>query len=101
MGRILDVVNALSGIFYSGEEFVIRVKDEFYQKNNGSFLIKQKAGNSYLIRTNQEPDCILNIRTLNQLLWGYISPELALMEGLIQLKNSNDIEKLELLFPKI
>jgi predicted acetyltransferase len=100
MGRIHDVVNALSGIFYSGEEFVIRVKDEFYQKNNGSFLIKQKAGNSYLIRTNQEPDCILNIRTLNQLLWGYISPELALMEGLIQLKNSNDIEKLELLFPK-
>ena len=31
---------------------------------------------------------------------GLYFSELALMEGLIQLKNSNDIEKLELLFPK-
>jgi len=100
MGRIHDIVKALSGIPFSGKDFVIRVNDNFYEKNNGNFLIKQKSGYSYVASTNKEPDVILDIRVLNQLLWGYVSPDITYKEGLIFLKNDCHLENLGQLFPK-
>ncbi len=100
MGRIHNIIDALSGLPYSGEKLVLKVKDNFYRKNNGNFMISQKNGVSFVEKTEQEPDGVLDIRTLNQLLWGYISPEIAITEGLI---HSNSIERLinlEALFPK-
>ena len=48
--------------------------------------------------TNQEPDIILDIRTLNQLLWGYMSPEIAVADGRVDLNNKAQLSNLELLF---
>ncbi len=100
MGRIHSVVETLSGLPYTGDIFVVKVEDNFYENNNGTFLIGQTNGVSLVTRTDQEPDVIIDIRTLNQLLWGYLSPEIALVEERVHFINKNILNNIELLFPK-
>lgn len=98
MGRIHNVIDALSDLPYSGNKFVMKINDDFCHRNNGNFLIKRKHWTSYVKETNQEPDIILDIRTLNQLLWGYMSPEIAVADGRVDLNNKAQLSNLELLF---
>ena len=69
MARIHNIIKALSGLAYSGDSFVLSVNDDFYYRNNGNFMISQKQGVTYVEKTKQEADGLLDIRTLNQLLW--------------------------------
>ncbi|HHT65776.1 MAG: GNAT family N-acetyltransferase [Caldicoprobacterales bacterium] len=101
MGRIHNIIGALSGLPYLGECFIIQVEDCFYKNNNGRFLIDQKDGMTFVVKTNQKPHVIMDIRTLNQLLWGYLQPAAALEEGRnINLLDKKQISNLTQLFPK-
>ena len=37
MGRIHNVIDALSDLPYSGNEFVMKINDDFCHRNNGNF----------------------------------------------------------------
>jgi predicted acetyltransferase len=100
MGRIHNVTGALSGIPYTGKPFVMRVKDDFYNNNNGNFLIEQTHGITNVTKTNQATeDVCIGIHTLSQLLWGFLPPETACSEGLLRCGGKETAQSIFDLFP--
>jgi len=100
MGRIHDVKEALSGLPYKGDAFVIKVNDDFGD-NGKRYLIEQDREFSYVTETSRNEDIVIDIKTLNQLLWGYLPPDNALLEGLLSCRNESAHNNLNLLFPKM
>jgi|LFRM01.1.fsa_nt_gb predicted acetyltransferase len=99
MGRIHNLTGAISGIDYVGDSFVIQVKDTFYEENNGCFEIMQRNGKANINRVVEEPDIIIDIQTLNQLLWGYLSAEVAYIESRLSCVKEESLQDLNKLFP--
>jgi predicted acetyltransferase len=85
MGRIHDITGALSDIPFHGAPFILKVDDPVYSSSNGCFLIRNENGVSMVSKTDKEPDADIDIRTLTQLLWGYLSVPQALAEGWLNL----------------
>jgi predicted acetyltransferase len=85
MARIHNPAGALSGLPFSSTSFVLKVTDPVYSNSNGCFRIYEEKGVSAVSVTAEEPDIEIDIRTLTQLLWGYLPVPLALAEGNLNL----------------
>ena len=99
MGRIHDLIGAISGLNYMGDPFVIQVKDTFYEENNGCYEIKQRNGKAKVSRVMEEPDIIVDIQTLSQLLWGYLSVQNVYRESRLSCLKEEALQELGKLFP--
>ncbi|HCS75482.1 MAG TPA: hypothetical protein DIW17_16610 [Clostridiales bacterium] len=99
MGRIHNPIEAISGLSYIGKPFVIQVMDNFYQENNGSYEVNEQDGHAKLTKVKQKPDLIMDIQTLSQLLWGYISPENAYSDSRLFSYDEEVLEDIKRLFP--
>lgn len=99
MGRIHDVRNALTGLRMADEALVLKIRDPIYEENNRCFLITGSDGSAIVQATSEGPDAELGIHVLNQLFWGYISVDIAISEGLIEINRTSVSDKLAALFP--
>lgn len=100
MTRVVNVVRALETIDLDGtvKEVNIAVKDDFLSFNNGVFSIKSENGKTTVKKTENEPDFFCDVRTLSQLLTGYVSLKEAVYMGLAAVKS--DIKGLDKFFTK-
>jgi predicted acetyltransferase len=99
MGRIHDIVGALSGISYQGTPIVIGVSDSIYSRNNGCWLIEGRDGISAVSAVSQKPDIEMDISVLTQLLWGYLNVDIAKTEGLLTYNSEEAFNSLKTAFP--
>ena len=90
MARVHNAAKALSGIPFCGASFVLKVTDPVFKCSNGCFQIFEENGVSAVSITAEEPDIEINIRTLAQLLWGYLSIPIALAEGTLNINPTPD-----------
>lgn len=101
MGRIHDVIESLSGLIVDGGNVKIKIIDPLYHKNNGCFFFKDENNRLIVTPTDDEPDIELNIHTLNQLLWGFISVDFACIEGYLKCPSNEALENLRKVFPPV
>ena len=102
MGRIHNIIGALSGIPFSGDPFVLRVSDPMIQSNNGCYFLKEKSSVLNITATGKEPDVQMDIRTLTQLLWGFCAADFSLEEGRLKCREEREervLTSLSALFP--
>jgi len=102
MGRIVDVKKALeytlSGFGNTELELTIKVIDPFLEWNNQTYRIVSTNENIAVVPSAQEPDFIIHITVLAQLLWGYISPSKAIECGLINEYNPKKLDQISFIF---
>jgi predicted acetyltransferase len=102
MARINDVDVVLSDLPATNQlNIVLNISDDLLEKNNGCFKIETHNGKTIASRTDLAPDGKLSIGALTQLFWGYLTPEQAIRNGLIQAYNRNVVNNLNKLFPRI
>ena len=99
MGRIHNIIGALSGIPFPGDPFVLRVSDPMIPGNNGCYLLKEKDAALNIAATGKEPDVRMDIRTLTQLLWGFGTADSSLAEGRLECREDRVLTSLGALFP--
>lgn len=74
MVKLVDVQAALEGTRFPGSgSLVILVKDDTLDWNDGRFLIEWSGNHTEASRTTRNPDLSLDVRTLAQVLVGYVS----------------------------
>lgn len=99
MIKVVDVQGALRATYLPGSgSLVIKVKDDTLDWNDGSFLVEWSEGGTQATRTTQEPQLSLDVRTLAQLLVGYISGGELLDHGLAETTLSREV--LAAIFPR-
>jgi len=101
MGRIHDVIGSLTGLAVEGGNVKIKIVDTLYPKNNGCFLFKEENNKLIVTSTHDKPEIELNIQTLNQLLWGFISIDHACIEGFLKYSTIESLENLKKIFPPV
>lgn len=74
MARIVDVERALATLpaLPDGQKATIRVYDDFLEWNDAAFTIYAQDGEVKVERTDDTPDMACDVRTLAQLLSGYL-----------------------------
>jgi predicted acetyltransferase len=77
MGRIVDAARSLKTLVMpqGTEQVTICVKDDFLDWNNGTFLLREGDGATLVERTDVAPDMVCDVRTLVQLVSGYVTAE--------------------------
>lgn len=98
MARIVDVERALKTLPVGAEKVTIRVYDDFLEWNDGTFTVYAKDGEVQVERTDAAADIACDVRTLAQLLSGYLPLEKGIEIGSIKL--CGNLEAVEHLFPK-
>lgn len=99
MVRVIDAEAALNATRFPGSgSIVIKVIDDRLDWNAGRFRIEWTDGWTEATRTSQEPALVLDIRTLAQLLVGYIGGADAVDHGLSETTLSR--ERLAAIFPR-
>ena len=85
MGRIVDVRHALAGL-KAGQDIVLHIKvlDDVLPWNNGVFCLESIDGSIEVSSSDNQPQVIVPITTLAQLLWGYITPAQARRHGKLE-----------------
>lgn len=94
MGRIVDAARALKTLTIpqDTEKTVIQVKDDFLDWNNDTFCVYPQNGETQVERTAAAPDLVCDVRTLLQLLSGYVT-----LEDCLQLGSAATSGKFEML----
>lgn len=99
MIKVVDVQFALRATRFSGSgSLVMKVKDDTLDWNNGNFLIQWSGGGTDASPTTRSPDLSLDVRTLAQLLVGYIGGAELMDHGLAESELSR--EQLAATFPR-
>lgn len=104
MGRIVDVQRALISIPLNSSqeiEFSMRVHDDFYEFNDKTYLIYYND-HIFRIRTidYHEPHIELDINTLTQLFWGYLTVDSGARDGRILYRDPHHLAMLKEMFKK-
>lgn len=83
MARVIDVKQALLlKRHFDGARYTLRVRDEILPENDGVFAVRCEGGEvSVEKREDGEADLSLDVRTLTQLLLGYLSLDEALYKA--------------------
>ncbi len=104
MGRIVDVAKALEAVIPEPADIeldlAIEIVDRFLEWNNQIYNIKSVDGKTAVYPTNKNPDFKIDITSLAQLLWGYISVDQAIDYGLLEVNRANKIDQIMDIFPK-
>jgi predicted acetyltransferase len=99
MVKVVDAQAALRATrFTDSGSMVIKVADDTLDWNDGSFLVQWSAGNTDALPTTRNPDLGLDVRTLAQLLVGYIGGAELVDYGLAE--SSLSREQLAAIFPR-
>jgi predicted acetyltransferase len=99
MVKVVDVQSALQATRFAGSgSLVIQVQDDTLDWNDGSFLLEWSAGSTQAVRTTREADLSLDVRTLAQLLVGYIGGMDLVDHGLAE--SALGPERLAAIFPR-
>ena len=99
MVKVVDAQAALGATHYPGKgSLVISVSDDTLDWNNASFMVDWSEGGSVISRTTRTPDLSLNVRTLAQLLVGYLGGADLVDYGLAE--SSLSRERLAAIFPR-
>lgn len=98
MNRIVNVQRALElmRVPAGRGEAVIEVKDYFYERNSGRYLIHWENGTSSVAATGREPDLVCGVNHLSQLVTGFLTLPQLCAAGCIEV--AGDINKLSNLF---
>ena len=82
LGRIIDVERALPLRPYGAEgRVVFELRDEMCPWNTGRWALEAGAEGASVTRTNEAPQLTLDVSALVQLLFGQVSPSLAVRFG--------------------
>lgn len=95
MGRITNIYEMMKLIRIK-EKFVISIKDEIIEENNGVFEVSDKK----IEKTKKRAEVELEIATLTQLLFGYTDIDELLFLEKIKIKDTEVVEKLKRCFVK-
>jgi predicted acetyltransferase len=99
MVKVVDVQAALEATRFPGSgSLVIAVKDDTLDWNHGSFLIEWSGNNTHASPTTRSPGLSLDVRTLAQLLVGYLGGAELIDHGLAESELSR--EQLTAILPR-
>ncbi len=102
MGRIVDIQKALASISLPTTQdikFKMKVDDKFYTYNDGTYLIENKSGTLKITPIyDKNPHIKLDINTLTQLFWGYLTVDIAVREGNIIYSDTRFVDMLKAVF---
>lgn len=89
MVRIVNAARALAAVNppKSGEPVAIRVSDDFLEWNNGTFSVCLRNGKTCVRATDWAPDLACDVRTLAQLISGYVPLETCASLGRVQMND--------------
>jgi predicted acetyltransferase len=90
MTRIVNAALAFQTLDMSGAEnsIAVKVNDDFLNWNNSTFLITGQRGKTEVQVTHSKPDMTCDVRTLSQILTGYLSLEEAEYLGLCEITDN-------------
>lgn len=99
MARIVDVERALKTlpVTDNSAKIAIKVEDDFLEWNNATFMLYSQNGEVKVERTDAAPDMTCDVRTLAQLISGYVSLEDGIALGTVVLTGNK--QGLSDLFP--
>ena len=100
MGRVVDAGRVLEtlGAPADGDAVVFRVHDDFLEWNDGTFALYADGGRARVEPARRSPSVETDVRTLAQLVAGYVSAEDCLLAGTAEF--TGDFARLSRLFPK-
>ncbi|WFD11562.1 GNAT family N-acetyltransferase [Tepidibacter hydrothermalis] len=97
MGRVINVENFIKDLNIKEDiNLKLRVKDEFIDQNNKTFLINNKG----IVFTDEKEDVSIDINTFSQLAFSYIDVDEAVFLGNIDMKDTSYIDNLKKMFNK-
>ncbi len=67
------------------QEFIIEIKDDYMENNNGKFLWKMSESESFLEKTEDEADISLDIARLTEIIFGYTNTKEQYLKNIIPL----------------
>lgn len=96
MARVVDAGAALSRVALSGAQFTIRLRDEFFPKNDGVYTVSggrvERVGEAAALRCD--------IGTFSQMYMGFLSPTEAAELGRLEVSDFKALRDLERCCPK-
>ncbi|OHD77623.1 MAG: hypothetical protein A3J97_10000 [Spirochaetes bacterium RIFOXYC1_FULL_54_7] len=99
MVKVVDVQTALGATWFQGSgSLVVRVKDDTLDWNDGRFLVEWSGGRTETSPSTRNPELSLDVRTLAQLLVGYIGGAELVDHDLAESEISS--EQLAAIFPR-
>lgn len=100
MGRVINVQKFIKDLGIKEDiNLKLRVKDEFIDQNNNTFLINNREIVEF-ISTDGEEDVSMDINTFSQLAFSYIDVEEAVFLGKVYTKDNRYIDILKKIFNK-
>ncbi len=103
MVRVVDIPPAISAMRVHSSlscAFVMQVTDEAAPWNGGNWLVRANEGALVAERVEQDPDCMLSIQRLSQLVYGFLSGHEATESGMVTWRNENRQEDFHRIFHK-
>lgn len=105
MGRIVDVTKTfeqiLGGLDDIELDITLKVVDRFLEWNNQTYDIKSSGEETVISSVSRNPDAEIDIKTLAQLLWGYVSPGQAIDYNMVKVFNPSKVQQIISMFPKV
>lgn len=99
LGRIIDLERLVPLRPYGREgRAILDVRDEMCPWNEGRWLIETGGEVTAVRRTNESPDLSLDVSALAQLLFGQVSPSLAVRYGRAEASPAAQLSRLDAIF---